>query len=171
MQALRTVVHVIDTISEWSGKTASWLVVVLTVVLGCEIFMRYAMNAPTRWAFDLSYMIGGSFFMLGEAYTLKRHRHVSIDIFTSRLSYKQRASIDLVLYLVFFFPLWGGLLYVLIPYVWLSWKTGERSMQGYWMPILYPFKTVMPVAVFLFVLQGIAEFLRCAMTVLGRGEL
>lgn len=170
MHALHRVIHVIDTISEWSGKTVSWLVVVLTGVVGCEIFMRYVMNAPTRWAFDLSYMIGGTFFMLGEAYTLLRRGHVRIDIFSVRLSEKQKAMIDSVLYLLFFFPLWGGLLYLLIPYVWLSWKIGERSMQGYWMPVLYPFKTVMPVAILLFVLQGVAEFLRRALTLFGRGE-
>ena len=63
-------------------------------------------------------------------------------------------------YLVFFFPLWGIILFKLIPYVHLSWIMQERSMQGYWMPILYPFKTVMPVGVLLFLLQGLAEFSR-----------
>jgi TRAP-type mannitol/chloroaromatic compound transport system permease small subunit len=152
--------RVIDSISEWSGKTVSWLVLVLTVMLGYEIVMRYVFNAPTKWAFDLSYMVGGSYFMLGEAYTLLKKRHVRIDIFYVRFSPRKQALVDVIFYVLFFFPLWGGLLYALIPYVYLSWAIGERSMQGYWMPILYPFKTVMPVAVSLFLLQGVADFLR-----------
>ena len=152
--------RVIDSISEWSGKTVSWLVLVLTVMLGYEIVMRYVFNAPTKWAFDLSYMVGGSYFMLGEAYTLLKKRHVRIDIFYVRFSPRKQALVDVMFYVLFFFPLWGGLLYALIPYVYLSWAIGERSMQGYWMPILYPFKTVMPVAVSLFLLQGVADFLR-----------
>jgi TRAP-type mannitol/chloroaromatic compound transport system permease small subunit len=154
------VLGVIDSISEWSGRTVSWLVLVLTLVLGYEIVMRYVFNAPTKWAFDISYMLGGSYFMLGEAYTLLKKRHVRIDIFYTRFSPRKQALVDVAFYILFFFPLWGGLLYALIPYVYLSWVIGERSMQGYWMPILYPFKTVMPVAVFLFLLQGVADFLR-----------
>ena len=106
--------------------------------------------------------------MLGEAYTLLKKRHVRIDIFYNRFSERKKALIDIIFYLIFFFPLWIGLLYAMIPYVYLSWVTGERSMQGYWMPILYPFKTVMPVGIFLFLLQGIAEFIRSVM-VLRRG--
>ena len=160
MTKIDRLLRVIDSISEWSGRTVSWLVLVLTLVLGYEIVMRYVFNAPTKWAFDISYMLGGSYFMLGEAYTLLKKRHVRIDIFYMRFSPRKQALVDVAFYVLFFFPLWGGLLYALIPYVYLSWVIGERSMQGYWMPILYPFKTVMPVAVFLFLLQGVADFLR-----------
>lgn len=168
MQKVNRLLSIIDAISEWSGKLVSWLVLVLTMVLGYEIVMRYVFNAPTKWSFDISYMIGGSYFILGEAYTLLKKKHVRIDIFYSRFSPRKKALVDILFYLLFFFPLWGGLLYVLIPYVSLSWELGERSMQGYWMPVIYPFKTVMPVAIFLFLLQGIAEFIRCVMA-LGKG--
>jgi TRAP-type mannitol/chloroaromatic compound transport system permease small subunit len=161
--------RVIDSISEWSGRTVSWLVLVLTLVLGYEIVMRYVFNAPTKWAFDISYMLGGAYFMLGEAYTLLKKRHVRIDIFYMRFSPRNKALVDVVFYILFFFPLWAGLFYALIPYVYLSWVTGERSMQGYWMPILYPFKTVMPVAVLLFLLQGIADFLRSLLLLMKGG--
>lgn len=160
--------HGIDTISEWSGKLVMWLVVLLTGMLGYEVVMRYAFNAPTKWAFDLSYMIGGSYFLLGQAYALKMRRHVRIDIFYAFFPPRIQALLEIFFFLVFFFPLWGILLFKLIPYVQLSWMIQERSMQGYWMPILYPFKTVMPVGVVLILLQGIAEFLR-ALTAFKRG--
>jgi TRAP-type mannitol/chloroaromatic compound transport system permease small subunit len=160
MNKIDKLLRAIDGISEWSGKTVSWLVLILTLIIGYEIVMRYVFNAPTKWSFDISYMLGGSYFLLGEAYTLLKKKHVRIDIFYSRFSERKKALVDILFYLVFFFPLWIGLLYYMIPYVYLSWITDERSMQGYWMPILYPFKTVMPVGIFLFLLQGAAEFTR-----------
>jgi len=163
------IIRVIDTISEWSGKIVCWLVLIFTIVLGYEIVMRYAFNAPTKWAFDISYMLGGSYFWLGEGYTLLKKKHVRIDIFYRTFSRRKQALVDIFFSLIFFFPLWGVLLYKLIPYVYLSWVTDERSMQGYWMPILYPFKTVMPVGVALLLLQGIAEMMR-SILVLVRGE-
>lgn len=169
MGKLVSFIKMADAISEWSGKVVCWLVLILTLMFGYEIIMRYLFSAPTKWAFDMSYMIGGSFFMLGQGYTLFHKGHVRIDMFYSRLSPRHKALIDSIFYLLFFFPLWMGLLYVLIPYVTLSWETGERSMQGYWMPILYPFKTVMPVAILFFLVQAIAEFIRCIMTIL-KGE-
>lgn len=162
------IIHVIDTISEWSGKIVCWLVLVFTLVLGYEIVMRYVFNAPTKWAFDISYMLGGAYFWLGEGYTLLKKKHVRIDIFYRNFSARRQALADIVFSLIFFFPLWGLLFYKLIPYVYLSWITDERSMQGYWMPILYPFKTVMPVGAALLLLQGVAELLR-SILVLTRG--
>ncbi|MBN1106855.1 MAG: TRAP transporter small permease subunit [Deltaproteobacteria bacterium] len=160
----------IDRLSEWSGKMVSWLVLVFTLVLGYEVIMRYAFNAPTKWTFDISYMLGGSYFLLGEAYTMLKRKHVRIDIFYVGFSPRKKALVDILFTLVFFFPLWGILLYYLIPYVYLSWVTGERSMQGYWMPILYPFKTVMPVGILLLLLQGVAEFIRSVIDLVHGGE-
>jgi TRAP-type mannitol/chloroaromatic compound transport system permease small subunit len=155
MGAIEKIIGVIDRVSEWTGRMVSWLVVVFTFVLGYEVVMRYAFNAPTKWAFDMSYI-------------LLKKKHVRIDIFYALFSTRKKALVDMIFDIVFFFPLWGVLLYSLIPYVYISWIMDERSMQGYWMPILYPFKTVMPVGVFLLLIQGVAEFLKSAL-VLARG--
>ena len=150
-----------------------WLVVVLTAVIGYEIFSRYVLNAPTKWAFDISYMIGGTFFLMGEAWTLKKKQHVRIDIFYNHFFIeRKRAFIDIFFYLLFFFPPLGwDFFHALIPYVQFSWEMGERSMQGYWQPILYPFKTIMPVGVFLLLLQGVAEFLKSVVIACGGDEI
>ncbi len=171
MNQIQTIIKFIDGLSEFTGKIMIWLVVVLTAVIGYEIFSRYVLNTPTKWAFDISYMIGGTFFLMGEAWTLKKKQHVRIDIFYNQFSERKRAFIDIFFYLLFFFPLWAGLLYALIPYVQFSWEMGERSMQGYWQPILYPFKTIMPVGVFLLLLQGVAEFLKNVVIACGGDEI
>jgi len=167
---MKRFVRILDAVSEWSGRVVCWLVLVFTLTLGWEIVMRYVFNAPTKWAFDTSYMLGGTYFWLGVGYTSLKKGHVRIDIFYRKFSRRAQALIDVCLTLLFFFPLWGILLYRLIPYVYLSWITQERSMQGYWMPVLYPFKTVMPVGAALLLLQGVADFLRSLCVLVGRGE-
>jgi TRAP-type mannitol/chloroaromatic compound transport system permease small subunit len=158
----------IDNISDATAAFIIYLVVALTLVLGYEIIARYAFNSPTKWAFDISYMLGGTFFLFGQAYALRHRRHVRIDIFSSRFSTRTQAAVDVICYLVFFFPLWIGMLVYLYPYVMFSWSVQERSMQSYWQPLIYPFKTLMPIGLFLLVLQGVADFVRKLMTLLGK---
>lgn len=161
----------IDRLSEWTGKGVSWIVLVLTVAMGYEVIARYAFNAPTKWAYDISYMLGGTFFLLGAAYTLRVGGHVRIDLIYNRFTPRTRAIIDLAFTLLFFFPLWGMLLYKLIPYVYYSWAIGERTLESFWRPPIYPFKTVMPVGVLLLLLQGLAEFIRSlVVAVRGRSQ-
>ncbi|HDG98249.1 MAG TPA: TRAP transporter small permease subunit [Desulfobacterales bacterium] len=152
--------NVIDRISELTGKGISWIVLILTAILGYEVLMRYFLDAPTKWVYDISYMLGGTFFLVGASYTLWMKGHVRIDIFYNRFSPRVQALIDVIFTLIFFFPLWIGLFCKLVPYVYLSWKIAERSLESYWRPPIYPFKTVMPIGVGLLILQGIAEFIR-----------
>ena len=160
MEKAKTLVKWIDRISEWTGKIVAWLVLIMTFGMAYEVIARYFFNAPTKWAFDVSYMLGGTFFLMGVCYTLKHGGHVRIDIFYAGFSPRTKGIIDIIFSLIFFFPIWGVLLYKLIPYVYESWLIGERTMESHWRPIIYPFKTVMPVGVFLLLLQGIAEFIR-----------
>ncbi len=167
MNWIRSIVKAIDGISEISGKIIIWLVMLLTITIGYEIFSRYVLGQPTKWSFDVSYMIGGTFFLLGEAWTLRKRQHVRIDILYHRFSPRTKAIFDAFFYVLFFFPLWGGILYALVPYVAFSWEIGERSMQGYWQPVIYPFKTVMLIGVGLIVLQGAAECIRNVVIICG----
>jgi len=171
MNFLNRLTAIIDGISEVTAAVIIYLVLLLTAVLGYEIIARYAFNSPTKWAFDISYMIGGTFFLFGEAYALKHQRHVRIDIFYARFSPRTQASIDALFYLLFFFPLWIGMLIYLYPYVQFSWQVRERSMQSYWQPLIYPFKALMPIGVLLLALQGAADFLRRLVIIFGKGDV
>ena len=170
MNTIQGLIQSINAISNFMARVCKWLVLLLSFIICYEIFCRYVLNNPTKWCFDLSYMIGGTFFLMGEAWTLRKRQHVRIDIFYNRFSKKTRARIDIVLLCIFFFPLWGGLLYALIPYVAFSWEMGERSMQGYWQPIIYPFNKFMPLGVGLLLLQGVAELLRNFTIAFGGGK-
>ncbi len=128
---MNRLLNLIDRVSELTGHAISWIVLLLTLILAYEVLMRYVFNAPTKWAYDISYMLGGTFFLMGAAYTLWNKGHVRIDLFYMRFSPRKRALIDVFFYLVFFFPLWIGLLYYLIPHVHMSWKLAERSLESY----------------------------------------
>jgi TRAP-type mannitol/chloroaromatic compound transport system permease small subunit len=158
----------IDKINERVGQIAKWLVVILTGVLVYDVFLRYIFNAPTIWAFDIGYMLGGSFFTLGMGYTLLHNAHVRIDIFYSKFSPKKQAIIDIILSLIVFFPAFGLLFFQLIPYVYRSWAEGERSLESFWRPPIYPFKTVLLISVAFLLLQGVGVFIKNLRIILGR---
>jgi len=114
-------------------------------------------------------MLGGSFFTLGMGYTLLKNAHVRIDILSSRFSRRVQAAIDVTISVILFFPSFGLLLYHLIPYVYDSWVTGEKSLESFWRPPIYPFKTVLLISVVLLLLQGIAVLIR-NLRILGQKE-
>ena len=149
----------IDRANEWTGQAVKWFIVILAMVLCYEVVLRYLFNAPTVWAYDISYMLGGSFFVLGMGYTLKVDKHVRVDVFSSKFSAKTKAVIDLVLSLLIFFPAFGLFLLNLIPHVYRSWASQERSLESFWRPPIYPFKTTLLIGVILLLLQAFSAFI------------
>jgi TRAP-type mannitol/chloroaromatic compound transport system permease small subunit len=150
----------IDGLSVWVGKTFSWLIVVLTAATSYDIIARKFFNAPFAWAYDLSYILYGTVFMMGGAYTLSRNAHVRGDMFYRGWSVSTQAKVDLVLYLLFFFPGILGLVWAGGQFAALSWQYQERSVTTSGGPPVYHFKTVIPLAASFLLLQGIAETIR-----------
>lgn len=157
----RRLIHAIDQVSYWSGKSSAWLIVALMAVVSIEVFKRYILNSPTAWIFDLNNMLYGTLFMLGGAYTLAQGGHVRADFVYLYLRPRAQASLDLVLYLVFFLPGIAGLIYAGWSYAGDSWRIGEHSTVTAEGPPVYHFKSVIPLAGALVLLQGLAEVVRC----------
>ena len=153
--------HTVDGISTWVGKAASWLIMGLMIVVCVEVFKRYIMNMPTAWIFDFDNMLYGTLFMLCGAYTLAQNAHVRGDFLYSSMRPRMQASLDIVLYVVFFLPGVCALIYAGYDYASLSWHINEHSNVTADGPPVYHFKTVIPVAGALILLQGIAEIVRC----------
>jgi len=152
--------HGIDEISTWAGKAAAWLIIALMTVVCVEVFKRYILNMPTAWIFDFDNMIYGTLFMLCGAYTLAQNAHVRGDFLYSSMRPRMQASLDIVLYVVFFLPGVAALIYAGYDYAYLSWHINEHSMTAGGPPV-YHFKSVIPIAGALILLQGIAEIVRC----------
>lgn len=158
--ALRATIHVIDTLSEWTGKVTAWLIVPMTIAVSYEVVARHFFRAPTMWAFDVTYMLYGTHFMLGTAYTLMRTGHVRTDMLYQNWSIRRQNLIDAIGYLFFFFPAMALVLYFGWQEAAHSWAIGETSDASPWRPIVYPFKTVIPLTALFLIIQGFAEFLK-----------
>jgi TRAP-type mannitol/chloroaromatic compound transport system permease small subunit len=155
------VLRVIDQFSYWSGKAFAWLIVVLTLVVSVEVFKRYILNAPTAWIFDFNNMLYGTLFMMCGAYTLALSGHVRADFVYGRLSPRPQAALDLALYILFFIPGILALIYAGYGYAAESWAIGEHSTVTAEGPPVYHFKSVIPIAGTLVIIQGVAEIVRC----------
>jgi len=157
----RRLLNAIDHVSYWSGQTFAWLIVALTFVVSVEVFKRYILNAPTAWIFDLDSMLYGTLFMMCGAYTLAAGGHVRADFVYIYMKPRGQAALDLALYLLFFVPGILGLIYAGYDYAAISWRIGEHSTVTAEGPPVYHFKSVIPIAGALVMLQGLAEIVRC----------
>ena len=155
----------VDRLSTWIGQFFSWLVVGLTALIGYEVFSRYVLNSPHAWAFDAMIMMYGTMFMMAGAYTLSKNGHVRGDILYGFLKPRTQAIFDLILYVVFFIPGVIALAYAGYEYAADSWKILEHSSITADGPPLYPFKTIIPLAGVILLIQGIVEILRCVVCI------
>lgn len=151
----------VDSLSAWTGKAFSWCIMVLTFATCYEVFVRYLLNAPTVWAFDMSVQMYGALFMMAGAYALSRDGHVRGDVIYRLLPIRWQAGIDLVLYFLFLFPGALALLYYGYGFAADSWFYKEVSWSSPARIQIYFFKTLIPISGFLVLMQGIAEVVRC----------
>jgi TRAP-type mannitol/chloroaromatic compound transport system permease small subunit len=162
---LQRVLFSIDRISMYVGKTFAWFVLVLTLVTSYDILATKFFRAPTSWAYDVSVALYGTLFMMGGAYALSRNAHVRGDIFYSRWTPRRQATVDVLLYLLFFFPGIIALVSVGAQWAWYSFGIRELSSQSPIQTPVWPFKAVIPIASAFLLLQGIAEFIRCIIAI------
>jgi TRAP-type mannitol/chloroaromatic compound transport system permease small subunit len=151
----------VDKLSTWVGHAFSWLIVGLTLLVTWEVFSRYMLDDPHAWAFDAMAMLYGSMFMMAGAYTLAKNGHVRGDVLYGFFRPRTQATIDLILYIVFFIPGVIALTYAGYYYAADSWSIDEHSNVTAGGPPIYPFKTIIPLAGAILLLQGIVEIIRC----------
>lgn len=168
-RALLHAIHALDKPALWSGRIIAWLIIPMVLGLVYEVFARYLFNAPTIWAYDMTYMLYGTFFMVGSAYTLLRKGHIRTDSFYAGWSVRRQGAVDALSYLLFFFPGLIAFFVVGWEYFARSFQLGERIVTSPWMPIIYPFKFVIPLTAALLIIQGLSEFLR-SMWAAAKGE-
>jgi TRAP-type mannitol/chloroaromatic compound transport system permease small subunit len=154
-------IYAIDQLSKTIGHVFAWCIVMLMLGTSYEVFVRYVLDDPTSWAFDWSYIMYGALFYMAGAYTLSRGGHVRADMFSRLWPERVQAGVELVLYIVFFFP-------GVISLVYSGWGYGSDSMRIHEMSInspvgipIWQIKMLIPVGGALIALQGFAEVLRC----------
>ena len=154
-----------DQLSAWVGKAFAWCIMVMTLGVGYEVFVRYLLGRPTTWAFDLSYMMYGTLFMMAGAYTLSRDGHVRGDVLYRLWRPRTQAIVELVLYIIFFFP---GVTALVIA----GWRYFSRSYRYLEVSVMSPanipifqFKFVIVAAGLLLFIQGLAQVCRCILCI------
>ncbi len=150
----------VDRASTALGQAFAWVIVALTLMITYEVFSRYVLNSPHDWALDAQIMMYGTLFMMAGAYTLSKNGHVRGDVLYGFFQPRTQATLDLILYILFFLP-------GVVALTWAGWTFATESMairektfSATPLP-LYPFKFVIPVAGGMLLLQGLVEIVRC----------
>jgi TRAP-type mannitol/chloroaromatic compound transport system permease small subunit len=165
---IKTLLNIIDQISEWTGRIFVWLAIPLTILVVYEVIARRFFDSPHIWATEVTDFIYGPHFMLVAAYTLLYKAHVRIDVIYERFSPRTRGILDIITYMIFFFPFCIVVLYQGIIFASTSWSIGETSESAA-LRILPLIKTVIPVSIGLLLIQGLATYIR-AITQAIKGE-
>jgi TRAP-type mannitol/chloroaromatic compound transport system permease small subunit len=150
----------VDRLSTWIGQVFAWAIVLLTVMITGEVFSRYVLNEPHDWALNLQIMFYGTLFMMAGAYTLSKNGHVRGDVLYGFFRPRTQATLDLLLYFIFFLPGIIALTYAGWTYAQESLAIREKTFSATPLP-LYPFKFIIPMAGFMLLLQGVVEIVRC----------
>ena len=155
----------IDLFTTLSGNVIGWMIIPMILSLAYEVIARYVFGAPTIWAYDMTFMLYGAFFMLGSSYTLKNKGHIRTDMFYDSWHPKTQATVDLVCYAFLFFPF--TLIFTIVgwEYFYKAFTTNERFVSSPWMAITWPFKMTLPLTGFLLTIQGISEVCKCIVAI------
>lgn len=157
---VRAIVSVIDRFTILCARVFAWMSIVLMLAIVWHVVARYIFQSPTIWAYDVTYMLYGSMFMLGSAYCLYRGGHIRTDFLYRTWSPRWQGGMDATLYVILFFPAMWLFFEAGFGYAERSWIQGERGFYSPWAPPIYPFKTVIPVAIVLLMIQGVSELLK-----------
>ena len=154
-------IYGIENLSIWVGRAFGWCILILTFSVSYEVFVRYVLNAPTVWAFDMMVQMYGALFLMAGPYALAQETHVRGDVIYRLFPVKVQATVDFILYLLFFFPGMLALFWFGTEIAADSWRYKEVSWNSPARIQIYFFKTLIPLSGGLLIIQGIAELLRC----------
>lgn len=156
---MKKIVQVINSISEFTGQVVKFLVIALIIVLCYEVISRYVFNNPTIWALETAKMLMGTFGACGWGYTYLYDSHVRVDVLYTRFSRRGKAWINVIMSIIFLFPICIILISTGIRWAAFAWKTGEKMVESSWLPPAAPFRTVLVVGFILFALQSVSKFI------------
>ena len=161
--------HVIDRASDVAGRLASWLCIAIILVVAIEVFMRFVLNQPTSWAYNIAIMAGATMYALAFCYTHRNHRHVRVDVIYTRLPARGKAIIDVMGAFLVFLPLLFVITHTSLILTWEAWIKSEVLAETSWLPPLAPMRAMVTLGLVLFLFQGIAHLVR-DLKVLVRGR-
>ena len=160
----------IDRMNEWVGNLIWVLVYVFTGLVCFEVLLRYGFNKPTIQLPVIVTMTAAAMYVLSMGNIARQDGHVRIDIFTRLLSKRGKAVLEVFCGVLFFFPVIGALAASAAGWTWYAWSIDERDMQTFWYARIGPIRTAVLIGLLLFLLQGLAIFVRSLQIIFGRKE-
>jgi TRAP-type mannitol/chloroaromatic compound transport system permease small subunit len=160
-RAFYAIIRTIDRFTDVTGRLIALTMLFLVVTITYEVVMRYGFNAPTVWVYESSFMVNGAAFMLACGYALYKGAHVRTDIFWENYSPRTKGIVDMVSYLLLFYPVMITFMLISIDDAVHSYDTGERSQESVWRAIMWPFRATIPLSAVLLMIQGVSEVLKC----------
>ncbi|MFK8080718.1 MAG: TRAP transporter small permease subunit [Granulosicoccus sp.] len=158
-------IYFVEGLSVWTGRAFGWCILILTLSVTYEVFVRYVLNSPTVWAFDMMVQMYGALFLMAGPYALAQDGHVRADVVYRLFPVRMQASLDFLLYLLFFFPGMLALFWYGAEIASDSWRYKEVSWNSPARIQVYFFKTLIPLAGGLLLLQGVSELMRCLIAI------
>ena len=157
---MRKAIKIVDSANEWIGEQLKYLVYALIIVVCIEVTMRYVFNSPTIQLPPIITFTGAALYAFACGYVHLHKGHVRVDVFYARLPRRVQATMDSILWFVFFLPCVGYMTYAAWNWMLFSWETNEKSMMTFWFPILGPIRTLVFIGLVFFLLQGVATLVR-----------
>jgi len=157
---VKAVFHAVDLVSTWTAKAVSWFCVALVLVITYDVAKRYLFGGATIWVYETATMLGATIYVMGWAYIQRLGEHIRVDILFVRLPPKIRLVLDLIANLLFLLPLLAVMINTSIFYMLRAWRINEKLAETFWYPPAGPFKTMLVIALSLFALQTLVQFIR-----------
>jgi TRAP-type mannitol/chloroaromatic compound transport system permease small subunit len=161
------VIRAIEWLTRMFGYIGAWIIAPLVIAMVWEVISRKFFDAPTFWAYEMSYMLMGACFMFGIAYTLQMRRHIRVDFLYDHVSLKKQSLIDLVGFVGLVLPASILLIYGLWDYLLYAYENQEVSGESAWNPVVWPFRTTFVIGIALLILQTVAEIMKCILVLMG----
>lgn len=159
MKIIEKISKKIGLVSEWTGKTAMWLLVVLITVIAVDVFMRYVLNKPTTWSFPIAYMTGAVLITSGLCYVHYHQVMVRVDVIYVRFSPKTKLLVDIVLGIICLLPFAAILAISFGVDAFNAYLTQEVATETTWYPLIWPYRAAAAIGFGLLFVQGIGTLL------------
>lgn len=164
MKLWRGVEWLIDATAELLGRIG-WLLILYCMIFGVtDVFLRYALNAPSQWIGTTLQAAMVLMACTGGAYALKHGAFVKLDVFYANVSTRTKAVLD-VLTAPFTFLFLGVLIWKGIDAALLSIRFNQVTPTAVPIPI-YPIKSIIPMAAAIVLLVVVKQLVRDIRTII-----
>ena len=143
-----------------TGKISSWFSLALVLLISTDVLLRYVFNFSTAALYEMEWHLFAIIFLLASPYTLQQNKHVRVDVFYNNFSKRKKNIVDLIGNIIFLIPFSFIIFYTSLPFVADSYSILESSPDPGGLPYRFIIKSIIPIAFFLLMIQGILNAIK-----------